>query len=332
MTHGFFILIYIFVIIQLVGLVKCIYDIVKKYLFTCEINLAEKYGSNTWVLITGCSSGQGEHFAYEFAKRNFNIILLGNKGIKLVEKKIKELYGVKTLAHVTNFCNSYKKKYFKKIEKILDNLDGELSILVNNVGHRTGWYPYHNMPEQKINDTIVCGTIVQARLTQIAIKHFERRKSEQTNHYNKITYKSAIINITAMCSKQSFWVGGKNHFSIPYLSVYEASNAFGFYHSNSIQKEYEKTIDILNITPGAVITKNAHYLEDVIFSIKCEDYVKNVFKLIGNYTGPQHAHWKHELSGIMANFLPGSISDKILLGVGKLIADNFMSKYNYQLI
>jgi short-subunit dehydrogenase len=303
-------------IIQVGFVISYLFSAVKKYVFTKELDLQERYGKNSWVLITGCSSGQGEQFAYEFAKRKFNIILVGSKGIKVVEKNIQNLYNVNTITYVTNFCNAYKKRYFTKIEKILDTLDGELSILVNNVGHRTAWYPYHEMPQDKINDTIICGTIVQARLTQIALKHFANRD------------KSAIINITAMCSKNSLWFGSPNHFSIPYLSVYEASNAFGFYHSNSIQKEYEKYVDVLNITPGAVITKNTPYLKDVIFSIKCEDYVKNVFKLIGNYSGPQHAYWKHEISGIFANLLHEKTVNNIFFYVGKLISDNYMYTYS----
>ena len=301
--------------VQLYFILSYFYKFSKKYLFTNEINLTEKYGTNTWVIVTGCSSGQGELICYEFAKRNFNIILMGYKGIKKVEKIINDNFkNIKTIRCVTNFCKAYKKNYFKKIESILDNLDGELSFLVNNIGHRTAWYPYHEMPEQKINDTIVCGTIVQSRLTQIAIKHFENRKNKE--------YKSGIINITSMCMHTSTFFGMMNYISIPYLSVYEAANAFGFYHSNSIQKEYEKTIDILNITPGAVITSNTPYLKNVWFSINSDQYVKNIFKLIGNYTGPQCSYWKHEISSILYPFVD---SDNILLQVGKLISNEYMS-------
>jgi len=311
----------ILTIILIFLIINYIFCIIKKYLLTQEINISERYGKNTWVLITGCSSGQGERFAYEFAKRNFNIILLGSKKIENIEKNIKKKYKVKTISYVTDFCKAYKKNYFKPIENILDNLDGELSFLVNNIGHRTGWDKYHEMPQQKINDTIVCGTIVQSRLTQIAIKQFNKRINKK--------YKSSIINITSMCITPSVFFGTNNHITIPFLSVYESANAFGFYHSNSIQKEYEEYIDVLNITPGAVITKNTEYLRDVPFAIDCKTYVKNIFKLIGNYTGPQHAYWKHELSGLLFYFLD---SNNILKNTGKKISEYFMEKYkNYKI-
>ena len=306
---------YIMIMIQIIYFLKYINNYIQKYWCTQEINLSERYGKNTWVLITGCSSGQGERFAYEFAKRNFNIILVGNKGIKKVEEKIKKKYNIKIISHITDFRKGYKKDYFIPIEKILDTLDGELSILVNNIGHRVAWKPYHEMPENIINDSIVCGTIIQSRLTQIAIKKFIKRSSN---------YKSGIINITSMCIYSSLFFGTLNYISVPYLSVYEAANAFGFYHSNSIQKEYENCIDVLNITPGAVITKNTKYLKDVLFSTHCKDYVKNVFKLIGNYTGPQHAYWKHELSGFLCNVMNSNL---ILEKIGRLIAKKYMEKY-----
>ena len=66
------------------------------------------------------------------------------------------------------------------------------------------------------------------------------------------------------------------------------------------------------------------YLKDVLFSTHCKDYVKNVFKLIGNYTGPQHAYWKHELSGFLCNVMNSNL---ILEKIGRLIAKKYMEKY-----
>ena len=43
-----------------------------------------------------------------------------------------------------------------------------------------------------------------------------------------------------------FGIASSNEISVPYLSVYEAANAYGFYHGNSIYKEYKDEFDILN--------------------------------------------------------------------------------------
>ena len=41
-------------------------------------------------------------------------------------------------------------------------------------------------------------------------------------------------------------IGVNNEISVPYLSVYEGANAFGFYQGNSIYKEYKNDFDGTN--------------------------------------------------------------------------------------
>lgn len=311
------IIILLFVIIQIILVILYFLGLFKKYVLTKEINLQERYGYNAWVLVTGCSSGQGKKIAIEFAKRGFNIYLVGSPRIKEVEKFIKNNYNVDTRRSVVDFSNAYKNDFFNPIIETINQLPGELAILVNNVAHRVAWKPYHKMPSQKINDSIICGTIVQARLTQIAIQFFIKRN---------FLYKSCIVNITSMCTYSSFWFGQIGDISVPYLSVYEGANAFGYFHSNSIQKEYGDNIDILNITPGAVITENTGYLKNIPFSVDSDTYIKNIFKLIGNYTGPQYADWKHDISNILCNFM-FFYKDKILEHTGNIIAKNYMDSY-----
>jgi short-subunit dehydrogenase len=310
-------IILLFTFIQLLLVIIYFILFIKKYFFTNEVNFIERYGNSSWVLITGCSSGQGKKFAIEFAKRGFNIILVGSKNIHNTDRLIKQKYNIKTHCIVVNFSDACKSDFFNPIISVLNNLDGELSILVNNIGHRVAWRNYHNMPSQKINDGIVCGTIVQARITQLAIQKFINRKSNK---------KSAIIDITSMCTYPNFWFGCKGEISVPYLSVYEGANAFGYFFSNSINKEYGDFIDILNITPGAVVTENTEYLKNTLFSVDSEIYTKDVLKLVGNYNGPQFANWKHDISSILCNFI-FFYKDTILEKTGAIIADNYM--YNY---
>ena len=45
-------------------------------------NLIKRYGSE-WAVVTGSSEGIGEAYAYELAKRGFNIVLVGKTLEKL---------------------------------------------------------------------------------------------------------------------------------------------------------------------------------------------------------------------------------------------------------
>jgi hypothetical protein len=128
-----------------------------------------------------------------------------------------------------------------------------------------------------------------------------------------------------MHSNFLFGITTGNEISVPFLSVYEASNAFGFYQGNSIYKEYKDNFDILNITPGAVITPNTTCLTDTIFSIDSKTFVNNIIKMIGNIQGYSCAYWGHAFSTTLINFIP-FIKDKILYDVGYKIANDFENK------
>ena len=290
-----------------------------KYFFIKEKNLISRYGKDSWVIITGGSSGQGKQFCLEFAKRGFNIFIIGSKRILDVEKEINSKYPkIKTKTMIKNFSEAYQKKFFDPIKYEIQKISNNVSILINNIGHRTGWNPYHEMPEDKINDTIICGTIVQSRLIRLVLPYMlERRK------------KSAIINITAQCMHPNIGIGVglSNEISLPYLSVYEAANAFGFYHANSLYKEYKDKIDFLNITPGAVVTENTKYLEKTIFSVNSNKFVNNIIKFLGNVNGTTCAYWGHGFTLILINFFP-FIKNRILKNVGDTISKEYMENFN----
>ena len=289
-----------------------------KHFFVKERDLIKLYGENTYAIITGGSSGQGKEIALNLAKRGFNIFLIGSKRSENTIKEINDNYpNVNTELIVKDFRKSFEKDFFDDIDEKINKLDGNISILVNNVAHRTAWEPYHEMPEQLINDTIAVGTIVQSRLIRLCIPHFLKRQ-----------HKSCIINITAQCIMPTFGFGEilSNMVSVPFLSVYEASNAFGHYHANSLIKEYQKfknKIDILNITPGAVLTENTQFLNKTIFAIDSKDYVNNIMKLIGNFYGNTYAYWGHEFSIMLTNCFP-FLKNPILYNTGYNIAQDYM--------
>ena len=310
----------ILVIFQLLLFLYYTLDFFKRYFFTHELNLSKRYGNQSYVVITGPSSGQGKVFAQEFAKRGFNLILIGSERTKKVETELLEKHkGIKIITIVKNFCNACEDDFFKEIEDAINGVGGNISFLVNNVGHRTAWNPYHEMPGELIKNTIVAGTIVQSQMTRICLGHFMKRNKD---------YKSCVINITAQCIFSTFGFGEimDNHITVPYLSVYEAANAFGFYQANSVWEEYKdkKNIEFLNIMPGAVVTENTENLSNTIFNVSADRFVKNIFNLIGNYTGNSYAHWGHALSVPLVNLAP-FIKNMILRDVGENISKNYMN-------
>ena len=303
----------LFVIVYVIYLSYIVSTIVYKHFIVKELDLSKRYGKSTWVMITGADSGQGKRYAIEFAKRGFNIILSGYSSCNLVAKHIKNKYHVKTHVIECDFSNAWKDDFFVEFENAFRKYD--ISILVNNVAYRSGWKLYENMPIKDIRDTIAVGTIVQSVLTKLALKNFRKR--------NEIgLYKSAIINITTQLTHTPLLPFKNNVYTLPYLSVYSSSNAFGFVHSNSIQSEYGETVDILNITPGAVLTENTKCLENTPGIITSKQFVRNCMKLLGNVNGPTCGYWLHEVFELFTFLIP----PKMYTSSTELIAYEFMKK------
>lgn len=296
----------------------CIF--IKKYFLLKQKNLALSYGKNSWVVITGGSSGQGKEFAIQLARAGFHILLIGSVRSYDVAKFIKETYNQKVIVIQKDFSESFQPSFFDEIETVIRDLD--CSILINNVGYRTGWIPYHEQPPDEIRASIACGTLVQARMTHLLIPKFMKRKEQ---------YRSSIVFITAQCMHPNLGLAVTlpNEISIPYMAVYEASNSFGYYHACSIIKEYgtQSWLDVLNITPGAVLTENTtQMLQSTPFAVKADTFVSNILRFMGgNLNGTTCAYWGHSFSNGMIAFAP-FMKDIILEKVGRQIATHCMQK------
>jgi NAD(P)-dependent dehydrogenase (short-subunit alcohol dehydrogenase family) len=307
-----------------------------------------------WAVITGASSGQGREFALQLADRGFNLVLIGSKRSHAVADIVRKK-AVECVVVVKDFGRAYEDHFFDDIQATLRPLD--VAVLVNNVGHRTGWKPFHEAPTETIRETIACGTMVQTRMTHMLLPQMTRRL-EQVDASNTSTAsntattattatttpaatntcRSTIIFVTAQCMHPNTGLAAaglySNEISVPYLATYEASNAYGFYHACSLIKEYAdvERLDMLNITPGAVITENtAHTLQNTPFSVSAKDFVTNVLRFMGGNVsnGTTCAHWGHAMSNALVGLVPWK-KDHTLRTVGESIATDYMKRYNGQ--
>jgi 17beta-estradiol 17-dehydrogenase / very-long-chain 3-oxoacyl-CoA reductase len=308
------------IIIFIIGpIVLFLYQIGYKH-YVSEKNLQERYGERSWVIITGASRGQGKHLACEFASRNFNLILIGRSSTNITADYIKKKYNVQVKVIVKDFSESLNKNWWDEIEEIFKG-QYDISILVNNVGYRSASNPSHLQSDDKIRNSLITGSYPQIRLTNLAIKFMiERMKI-------KPEYKCGIIFNTAQCIHPTFLLSPYSftgEISVPYLSVYEATNAFGYFHANSLYKEYKDSnpdIDFLIIMPGAVITENTEYLKSTPFAVPVEKFAKNIIRLLGNWQGSTCAYWGHDISSILIGLAPWT-KEKMLKNVGLNLSKN----------
>jgi short-subunit dehydrogenase len=299
--------------------------ILRQYFCMRRKDLLKRYGVS-YVMITGASRGQGRQFALQFAKLGFHLILLGSNNTIQVKEEISLLYPkCQVELCILDFGDLYKPRYFYElISPYLETKN--ISIVVNNVGYRTGASDYSTLPDEEIMKCIVVGTMTQSLLIKYILPHFAKRE-EQGHH-------SAIINITSQCQHSTDLFAFEPTISIPYLNVYEACNAYGFYHSNSIHKELllkYRYLDYLTITPGAVLTDSTEpFLNSVWWcSIHDDEYVSNILNLLGNKQGIQCASLLHSVSDICINLIPW-LKPYILESIGHRIASHYEYKYKHK--
>ncbi len=301
-----------------------------------ERNLAQRYGPGSWCVITGASRGQGRVLAIGMAKRGFNLILIGSARTHQTAEQIQQQYPQcqirvieRDFAHALN-----DPEWWPEIEEIFRSGKYDISVLINNVGQRSASRPSHHQSDRDIRKSLITGTYPQIRLTNLALEHMTRRTEHQVlKPIGEPRYKSSVIFITAQCQHPlvalaQYLSGGD--ISVPYLSVYEAANAFGYYHANSIIKEYdaESAIDFLNITPGAVITENTPYLKDTPFAVPVDQFCTGIFRLMGgNWRGATCAYWGHDLSAVLIGIAPW-FRVGILRQVGNIINKNINNQEN----
>ena len=320
------------VCVQTVGVLVYFTTALAQHAFLRDnLQVARAYGSVTdesscWAVVTGGSSGQGKEFALQLAERGFDIFLIGSVRSHQVADEVRSM-GRRCEVAVKDFGQAFRDGFFDDVTLRLKKLD--IAVLINSVGHRTAWNPYHECPVDTIRETIACGTMVQAHLTRILLPHL----IDRTRRGDSV--RSAVVFITAQCMHPNVGIAATglcdNAISIPYLAAYEASNAFGFYHASSLIKEYAHIdrLDMLNVTPGAVITPNtSDALSNAPFQIDSDKFVRNVIRMLGGKVknGTVCAHVGHSLSMLCLGVFPW-IKQGILKRVGLSIAKKYMENH-----
>lgn len=238
-------------------------------------NLLDRYGQQSWVLITGATCGIGKQFAIDFAKIGFNIILVSRTLAKLesakeeIQKESK--VQVETIQCDFSKCTSYK-QYLEVFSKIQDK---DISVLVNNVG----WgclSPFRNLKSSNIQDYVNLNVTPQTILTLMVLpKMLKRRK------------KSAIVNLSSYGS------------AYPYrnLATYRATKAFNNLFSKVLHYEESKFIDSISVKPRWIDTpliSSTQWKMDSFFVISTSHLTKSVMSQLG-YEIETFGYWSHTI-------------------------------------
>ena len=166
-----------------------------------------------YALITGASMGLGRAFAYEFAARGFNLILvsLPNQGIKLIADDCHLTTGVDCQTFELDLTD--KKALMEFIEEINANYD--ISVLINNAG-MGGSQMFSVVDFKYIENILMLNIYVSTTLIHKLLPNLKRQND------------SYILNISSMASLTP----------TGYKTVYPASKAYIRHLSMGLREEF----------------------------------------------------------------------------------------------
>lgn len=234
-------------------IVWALYTIVYPYLIASPPDL-HKLAGGKWAVVTGSTDGIGKAYAFELAKKGFNLLLISRTQSKLdaTKDEIKKEYKnveVETISYDFSNANlnDYKKEVLPAIEKkdvgilglfeftVMHHINSKFSV--NNVGLSYD-YPeiLHKVDGglQHLANVGIVNIVPTSVLTAAVLPQMVQRNN------------GVIVNISssAAYAKMSLW------------AIYSASKAYVNHFTNILRNEYAHTgITIQTICPMMVSTK-----------------------------------------------------------------------------
>ena len=183
-------------------------------------------------LVTGASTGIGETFATELAKKNYDLVLVARSQDKLEQLalSLSSKYQVKAEVIVQDLTEtSAGQKVFDAVTVKGITVD----LLINNAGF--GDYgAFSDRPLTKQMQIVQLNIAAVVELTGLFLPSMQQRRN------------GAIINVSSIAGFQP----------IPYMSVYAASKAFVLNFSEALWAENkDKGVNILVTCPGPTESK-----------------------------------------------------------------------------
>lgn len=184
-------------------------------------------------LITGASSGIGETFAWELAKRQRNLILVARSEAKLQQlaQQLREEFKIQVEVLVKDLSSAgAAKAVFDAVAE--KGLTSAVDLLVNNAGFGD-WGAFADRQLHRQVEMIQLNIVALVELTHLFLPQMQQRRS------------GAIINVASTAAFQP----------LPYLSVYAASKAFVLSFSEALWAENRSCgVRVLAVCPGPTET------------------------------------------------------------------------------
>eukprot|EP01017_Pseudomicrothorax_dubius_P047670 TRINITY_DN8588_c0_g2_i2.p1 TRINITY_DN8588_c0_g2~~TRINITY_DN8588_c0_g2_i2.p1 ORF type:complete len:304 (-),score=54.28 TRINITY_DN8588_c0_g2_i2:183-1094(-) len=239
-----------------------------------------RYGKDSYVVVTGASDGIGKGYCEVFARLGFNIVLIARNQTKTetVAKDVASRYKVKTKVIVADFVKSYEKDFYQRISEQVKSLD--VSILVNNVG-AANLKLVADTPEQSCVDVTIVNTLPIVMMTKLLLPQLQARKQ-----------RSAIIQVSSVSVVCP----------MPTATVYGATKIFDDYFGVALAMEISDKVDVQVVRPGPVNT-NMTVEEIRQYALPPTKFVEDSLKHLGLIV-ESYGNWGHATMALISALIP----------------------------
>lgn len=262
-----------------------------------------------WAVVTGGTDGIGKAYADELAARGFDICLISRNKEKLtsVAEELEKKYDVSTKVIYIDFTGG--PEIYKVIGTHLEELDGGIGVLVNNVGmsYKCPEY-FHAVP----NGLQVMGDMINSNVTSCTM--MMRLVIPMMGN------EGAVINISSLTAL----------YPMPLLAIYSACKVYVDFLSRAVQHEFKDTGLIIQcVLPAYVATKMSNRRQCLEIP-SAKTFVSSAIKTIGveNYTC---GYLPHKIRGSIHKWLKDNMPACINCAIAMYFMKQMRERYNRRL-
>ena len=253
-------------------------------------NLIQRYGKDSYVLVTGASDGVGKALAYQFAALGFNLILVARRESLLEEIKADIAGKFHVNVVIIPFDLSTGATYAQLTTGILERISGlDVSILINNAAVGQDATTFAKLTTDAIENLLNLNLISPTLLTHLLLKQLIARAP-----------KSAVINVSSMLGQTPAYGS----------SVYSSTKAYLRFLTYAVGEETKEKVDFLTVNLGFTTTAMVKYRKG-FFSAMPEEVAYGIARDLGRYRETD-ATFRQHLSGSLLHLFPFSLRISIV--------------------
>ena len=243
-------------------------------------SFAERYGEDSWALITGANGGIGREFCRQLASKGFNIVAVARneRNAHDVASEIEaEFPGIRVKTIACDMSTSDRDDFGDDIVAGVAELD--VSIVINNAGVDS-FDHFLNIDPKEMVRLVTVNVMAPMLLTRKLMPKLAERKS------------GAVINVSS----------GACVVPTAYYATYAATKSFVDVFTRSIADEFPH-LDIMSLKPFDVSTRMIYHRPVDLMTITAAECVSGALKDLGR-TDSSYGPLKHKIQGKLYELVP----------------------------